>query len=34
VVVDMRGQVTRVLATARSKAEFDDMGLRFSRGTP
>ncbi|MFI7442253.1 protein kinase domain-containing protein [Nonomuraea indica] len=34
VVVDMRGQVTRVLATARSKAELDAMGFRFSRGTP
>ncbi|WP_113702197.1 hypothetical protein [Nonomuraea lactucae] len=34
VVIDLRGQVTRVLASAARKAEFGDMGFRFSRGTP
>ncbi|TMR07566.1 hypothetical protein ETD86_51540 [Nonomuraea turkmeniaca] len=31
VVIDMSGQVTRVLATAPVKAEFDRMGFRFTR---
>ena len=34
VVIDLKGQVVRVLATAPSKSQFDDMGFRFSRGTP
>ncbi|MGI5292581.1 serine/threonine-protein kinase [Nonomuraea polychroma] len=31
VVIDMSGQVSRVLATAPAKAEFDGMGFRFTR---
>ncbi|WP_206061104.1 hypothetical protein, partial [Nonomuraea basaltis] len=31
VVIDMSGQVSRVLATAPRKAEFDKMGFRFTR---
>ncbi|GAA2211157.1 hypothetical protein GCM10009850_066160 [Nonomuraea monospora] len=34
VVVDLSGQVGRVLATAPEKAEFDKMGFRFSRVSP
>ncbi|MFI7144877.1 protein kinase [Nonomuraea sp. NPDC050022] len=34
VVIDLKGQVIRVLATAAKRAEFDKMGMRFSRGTP
>ncbi|MFC7587619.1 hypothetical protein ACFQYP_30985 [Nonomuraea antimicrobica] len=32
VVADLSGRVSRVLATAPSKAEFDKMALRFARG--
>ncbi|MEV4090208.1 hypothetical protein AB0J43_59065, partial [Nonomuraea fuscirosea] len=31
VVIDLKGQVSRVLATAAEKAEFDKMGFRFAR---
>ncbi|MGP3954823.1 protein kinase domain-containing protein [Nonomuraea sp. 3N208] len=31
VVIDLTGQVSRVLATAPTKAEFDKMGFRFTR---
>ncbi|MBT2228954.1 serine/threonine-protein kinase [Nonomuraea sp. NEAU-A123] len=34
VVIDLKGQISRVLATAAKQAEFDKMGLRYSRGTP
>jgi hypothetical protein len=34
VVVDLKGRTDRVLATAGKKTEFDDMGFRYSRGTP
>ncbi|MBF8190952.1 hypothetical protein ITP53_35650, partial [Nonomuraea sp. K274] len=34
VVIGLSGQVTRVLATARSKDEFDAMGFRFGRTAP
>ncbi|WP_084965618.1 serine/threonine-protein kinase [Thermoactinospora rubra] len=34
VVVDLTGDVKRVLATASKPAEFAKMGFRFSRGTP
>ncbi|MGP3913695.1 protein kinase domain-containing protein [Nonomuraea sp. 10N515B] len=33
VVIDLSGQVSRVLATAPAKAEFDTMGFRFTRTT-
>ncbi|MGW3343999.1 protein kinase domain-containing protein [Nonomuraea rubra] len=34
VVIDLSGKVSRVLATAGKKAEFDKMGFRFSRVSP
>ncbi|WP_214326661.1 serine/threonine-protein kinase [Nonomuraea sediminis] len=34
VVIDLKGQVVKELATASSKTEFDKMGFRYSRGTP
>lgn len=34
VVIDLTGQVVRVLATEPKRAEFDKMAFRFSRGTP
>ncbi|MEV0592605.1 serine/threonine-protein kinase [Nonomuraea cavernae] len=33
VVIDLKGRVQRVLATAAKRAEFDDMGFRYARGT-